>query len=263
MNNRDGFDFANTLTQIVVAVATVIALYKINEQTILSSEQLKLQRETSDRSWTAELLARVYDEDIHLHVREETVRAYVLLQRDLKREVRLPQANLEEMNLDNDDQYLKKADFESGSMRGINLESGKLQGAKLKVADLRHANFRNADLTDADLSNANLYGADLSNSTLVNVDFKGTNFTERNEGTGEFTGVVFAEGANFSGAKFDDFTRFCHIDLKGAKLKYAKDLKQHHLRCAVIDESTTLPEGLHAPRAGDCACLDNPLRVDR
>jgi uncharacterized protein YjbI with pentapeptide repeats len=249
------FDVLNTLAQLVVAVATVIALFKISDQTELSRAQLKLQKETSDRSWTAELLARAYDGNAHRYVREETVRAYILVQRDLNKQVRLPQANLEDMNLGEDDQYLKEADFTSTRMRAINLEGGKLQGAKFNGADLSNASFRNADLTGADFSTATLYWTDFSGSTLVNVDFKGANFAQLSQGTGDPTGNVVARGANFSGAMFDEYTKLCQIDLSSAKLADAKGLTQQHLSCAITDESTTLPQGLHPPKAGDCHCL--------
>ena len=256
---KDWFDGINTTAQTVVAIATVIALYKIHEQTKLSSAQLELQSATSDRSWTAELLGRAYDESIHRHVREETVRAYALLQRDLKKEVRLPLANLEQMNFGDDDQNLQKADFSSGRLWGVMLEGAKLQEANFKGADLGYASFKDADLTDADFPNAKLYWTDLSGSTLVNADFRGADFTQQDTATGAYTGMVRARNADFTGAVFDIYTRICHIDLAGADLRSTKDLKQHHLACAIVDGETQLPPHLSPPQKGACGCLANPV----
>jgi hypothetical protein len=252
----------NTIAQLVMAGATVFALFKIVDQTRLSSEQLKLQRETSDRTWAAELLTAVYENATPQHVRAEAVRAYILLQRDLKGQVRLPRANLQDMDLVDDDKFLARADLESAEMRGIILESAKLQNAVLAGANLGSASLRGADLSDANLSQAQLYMTDLSGSTLVNVNFEGAEFNQQDAGTGRRVGGANARGANFSGARFDEYTKFCRVDISGAKLRDAKGLTQNHLSCVITDSETTLPHGLHAPRPGECVCLDDVTKQD-
>ena len=61
---------------------------------------------------------------------------------------------------------LKKADFESASMFGVDLSG----------SDLFKANFENANLKNANLENCNLLGANLKNAQLKNIwwgqDFK-------------------------------------------------------------------------------------------
>lgn len=234
------------------SVLTFLALLVIIGQTWLSREQFKLQEETANRSWSAELLATIYsDPPLPPHVRQEAVLAYLRHQRTVEKgEVRLSGANLAGMHLD--EEIFIDADLSNANMKGCFLNRADLEGANLSGTDLTNAELNGTKLNDSQLNGAKLADAKLRGSDLSGSNLRGTRFNERfsvDLATGfvHYHRGAYVMGVDFTKAEFDQSTEFCAVNAEGAKLGKAIGLKRLHIDCATVNYDTTLPPGIHHP----------------
>lgn len=120
--------------------------------------------------------------------------------------------------------YVKDASL---GLRGANLEGlaaplAQMQGLDLSGAKLYWASLGDADLSFANLSNADLRGAQLCRATCRGTNFSGANLGLDNIGgrtnlSGADLSTANLTGATFTGALYDDFTRFpAGFDPRGA-----------------------------------------------
>lgn len=109
-------------------------------------------------------------------------------------------------------------------LRNIRFQGTILRDAKFLDARLNNANFQDAHLRLANFSDANLSGANFSGADLGCADF---------------------QGADLGWADFQK-AEFFSTDLRGAKLKWVKNLTAEQLLEAKIDENTQLDPDLRA-----------------
>ncbi len=147
-------------------------------------------------------------------------------------------------NLDLSDADLNSADLAYADLRNTDLNGADLYGADLNGADLNGAELRGADLSDADLYSADLNGADLLMADLEEADL---NYADLNNADLRGADLLKADlssadlrGADLLMADLED------ADLRGADLSGAV-LKQNQLNAAMVNEFTTLPDGLTRP----------------
>ena len=107
-------------------------------------------------------------------------------------------------------------DSKGKSGEKADLSSGILQQADLHGANLEGANLKGAKLSVSDLMRANLKGADLSHADLWMSDMKDA-ILER-------------------------------TDLRGANLAEVTNLTAAQVECAIIDDSTKLPDELNSSK---------------
>ena len=92
--------------------------------------------------------------------------------------------------------------FPAAQLNGVKLIAAYLPGINLWGADLSRANLAQAKLWGADLSQANLAQANLTRANLSGVKLKEANLR------GAKLNLVKCYGADFTGACYDDSTRF-------------------------------------------------------
>lgn len=110
---------------------------------------------------------------------------------------------------------MHQAKFSSAMLRGAYFGYSDLRGADFSCADLQEAHFREARLDHASFDGADLRGANFARAHLAGSSFVKADLTEVN---------------------------FWRADLRGANLNEAL-MSQCSLADAVIDDSTTLPNG--------------------
>jgi uncharacterized protein YjbI with pentapeptide repeats len=256
--------------QVAASAATVLALLVIIYQTYLLNSQFLLQKKTDDRAWAAELLLTIYADSYPTHVRAESVKAFLLLQREINPQV---EVNLDDVNLA--DMDLQEVDFTKVSLKHANLTRANLQYATLtetnfEGGDLRGCNMSHAHLDRANLRKTRLYGVRLISSKLIEARLEGANFYFMKRTAGDpdqagpgktrdyGSGLVFEEGkaksddkepldspnateADFKGAVFDKDTDVCGLIVNGAKLDKAIGMSKEQKDCLVTSSGTTLP----------------------
>lgn len=236
--------------QVIVAYLTFVALLVVIYQTFLSQRQYKLQEETTNRAWAAEHLAAIYsDPPLPRHVRQEAVRAYLRLQQVANSEVRLPSADLRDMNLE--EEVFTRADLTDAKMERCVLNRADLKEARLHRAELLGAELNSAHLEDAKLIRTNLSNAKLQGSFLNGADLRGARFSQfvEHDLATNFKDYILGavvRGANFEDALFDSSTVFCEVDAEGAKLHKVIGFDEEHVEFCTfkVSDSTTLPPSL-------------------
>jgi uncharacterized protein YjbI with pentapeptide repeats len=259
MANGEGcFDRFVKLATSLGALAAVAALFVFSCQTCVFRDQLRVQREASNRTGVAQALTTIYDPRAPLRVREEAVRAYIAIQRDLGRPLRLRGADLSDMHFPRESFWNEDLPEEErrADLVGVKFLNSVLEGTVLTEADLREAEFRGAqligavlrkaDLTQAQFYDANLAGADLEGATLA-----GTLFSQDDSAALHSYYPANVSNVNFAGAVFDQNTWFCAVNACRARLANAKGFTSEHFTgCGrtppVIDEDTTLPPEVSA-----------------
>jgi uncharacterized protein YjbI with pentapeptide repeats len=119
---------------------------------------------------------------------------------------------------------IHEADFTDADLRGANLDGAALPGAKLRRSRLSGASLKGAQLTVVDFRSADLRGADLEGADL-----------RESLGAGATLERANLERAELLGCRLND------VNLRGARGVSAGQLGD-----AILDELTTLPEGLGA-----------------
>jgi uncharacterized protein YjbI with pentapeptide repeats len=131
---------------------------------------------------------------------------------------------------------IHEADFTDSDLHGARLDGAVLPGAKLRRTRLSEASLRRAQITVVDFR-----GADLTDCDLTAADLR------ESLGTGATLKRANLESAELFGC------RLSGVNLRGARVS-ARQLEE-----AILDELTTLPEGLasQSPEPG----LDSLLRA--
>lgn len=112
------------------------------------------------------------------------------------------------------DLVLRNADFEGMTLEGWWFFDSDMVGANMKQADLYWANFVGAKLKNADFRFAILNGALLDYADLRNADLRNTDLSYDKLGTAasikgaNLADIIFNEGTNFQGVRYDDSTIF-------------------------------------------------------
>jgi len=109
--------------------------------------------------------------------------------------------------------------------------------------DLSKANLRGANFFQANLSGARLFGSNLSQASLIGANLSGADLTCANlsEASLHMADLSKADflGADLKGAKVGLLT-----DLRGTKLKVARNVTQEQIDSAKVSRATELPAGL-------------------
>ena len=121
--------------------------------------------------------------------------------------------------------------FGSDLSQQASLDSATARGALFSQANLSGSNLSRADLEDADLLSTNLSTAQLAETNLADANLVGANLS-----------AAIAVGADFQGASFSG-ANLENAILSGANLSGAEHLSPEQLATAIVDPTTTLPDG--------------------
>jgi uncharacterized protein YjbI with pentapeptide repeats len=222
------------------------------------------QQKATDRLWSAQQVAIIYDEDCPFkpdgtpmpcqfktsnRSRENAVRAYVDVEGH-EGGARLAGANLAAMslagvdfsNVDLSGTTFSYAILTDTNISGATLVGSDLQNVTLKKADLRLANMKGAYLEGANLYRADLRGVHLERAILGSCDNPVVDL-----GTNESYTAANLRKANLKGAVLAGAS-LCEVDLSGADLTDVVGLKREDLEHARGDKSTKLPDGFKRPQ---------------
>jgi uncharacterized protein YjbI with pentapeptide repeats len=133
---------------------------------------------------------------------------------------------------------MMRADVSGATFLGSDLsQQASLDGAVARETIFSQANLSKSNLSRADLGEANLLSANLSAAQMAETNFADATLDGANLGFANAVGADF-EGASLSGAMLESAV------LSGANLGEAEHLSAAQLETAIVDPSTTLPDGV-------------------
>lgn len=148
----------------------VLGLLLLVWQNILQDGQLSLQKNQWAYTHTTHLLEILYrtasEEGSSARLKEEALRAFLLLERDIGHRPSLRGANLPGVHLVNAD------------LSGLDLSYVDLRRSNLYGASLRQTNLTNAFLDGATMNGADLSGARCAGATFETTSFRGNKWLD-------------------------------------------------------------------------------------